>query len=298
MSSFALLFRWVKTLRTAVLSLLSLVTFGAIAGPTRDLQAVVFQGREALLYRAQSADGIAAPLVVVLHGGFQSGEKMAESLPLAKLAEKGGFNVIYPTGVPLRLKRSGPLISRNGGMNGWNAGLAGHGMLDTSVQDVAYLEALIRSLVRKGIADPDRVTVVGHSNGAMMAYRLVCERPGLVQSVVAVAGTPAIAACTRDLTGLRILHVHGSRDENQPAQGGIGPKGVSQHHARSVAETVRMMQAAGAGITVHLVDGGGHRLDELNRPARQQFGADIPGLVSQMVAQSAGQPRALAMPAR
>lgn len=298
MSFFAILSRWMKTARTTVVSVLSLVTFGAFAGPTRDLQAVVFQGREALIYRAASAEGTAAPLVVVLHGGFQSGEKMAESLPLAKLAEKGGFNVIYPTGTRLRLNRSGPLISRKGGMNGWNAGLAGHGVLDTSVQDVAYLEALIHALVRQGTADPGRITVVGHSNGAMMAYRLVCERPGLVQALVTISGTPAISACNSDLSGLRILHIHGTRDENQPAEGGVGPKGVSQHKARSVADTARMMRATGARMTVQLVDGGGHRLDELNGPAQRQFGADIPASVSHVVAQGAEEPPARLVPAR
>lgn len=267
-------------IKSIFLALLSVVTFGLAGASARNLSEIESEGREALFYRAKSVAGEAAPLVVVLHGGFQSGEKMYDTLRLDKAAERFGFNVLYPTGSRLKLNRQGPLVTRKGGMNAWNAGLKGRGMLDTTARDVEYLSGLVDRLVAEGVTDPARVTIVGHSNGAMMAYKLVCERPKLAKRVIAISGTPAIPACNADLSGLRILHLHGTEDENQPAQGGVGTKGVSQHNARSVAETVRMMEAAGAEITVRLIEGGGHRIDELNKPARRQYKANVAEMVS------------------
>ncbi|ABV92458.1 poly(3-hydroxybutyrate) depolymerase-like protein [Dinoroseobacter shibae DFL 12 = DSM 16493] len=284
MSDHSFLSRIWQALKAALLSIFGLLSFGTSAAPARGLDEMALQGREFLLYRAESVQGQAAPLVMVLHAGFQSGEKMYETLPLAEAAERVGFNLVYPTGTALKLNRSGPMMEARGGMNAWNAGMEGRGAIDTTVQDVAYLENIILALVEQGLADPDRITVVGHSNGAMMAYRLVCERPGLVQTVIAISGTPAIDRCMGPLRGLRILHIHGTEDENQPAQGGVGPKGVSGHNARSVADTVEMMQRAGAEIQVRLVEGGGHRIDTLDGLLRDQYGADILTTVAEVVA--------------
>lgn len=284
MSEQSFLSRIWRALKAALLSVLGLLTFGGAAAPARGLDEMSLQGREFLLYRAESVEGEVAPLVIVLHAGFQSGEKMYETLPLAEAAERVGFNVVYPTGTPLKLNRSGPMMEARGGVNAWNAGLDGRGAIDKTVQDVAYLESIILALVEQGLADPRRITVVGHSNGAMMGYRLVCERPGLVQTLIAISGTPAIDRCMGVLRGLRILHIHGTQDENQPAEGGVGPKGVSGHHARSVADTVEMMQRAGAEIHVRLIEGGGHRIGELEDLARAQYGADILTTVSEVVA--------------
>ncbi|WP_424964997.1 alpha/beta hydrolase family esterase [Dinoroseobacter sp. S375] len=267
-------------LKSMLMALLSVVTFGLAGASARNLSEIESQGRDALLYRAKSVAGQPAPLVMVLHGGFQSGEKMYDTLRLDKAAERFGFNVIYPTGTRLKLNRKGPLVTRKGGMNAWNAGLKGRGMLDTTARDVEYLSGLVDRLVAEGVTDPARVTIVGHSNGAMMAYKLVCERPDLARRVIAISGTPAIPACTADLSGLRILHLHGTEDDNQPAKGGVGSKGVSQHNARSVDDTVAMMEAAGAEIRVRLIRGGGHRIDELNAPARRQYKASVAEMVA------------------
>ena len=177
------------------------------------------------------------PLVVALHGGGSNGRTMESHSGLSELADRKGFLVAYPDG-----------SGRLGSFLTWNAGwCCGHAR-DKGVDDVAFLDRLLDALIASGRVDPDRVYMTGMSNGAMMAYRYAAAHPGRLAALGAVAGTadfdpPAPAG------PLPVVHLHGTKDENVPFEGGRGSRtiGTSQDH-RPVQQTLdAWIHADGAG---------------------------------------------------
>lgn len=84
---------------------------------------------------------------------------------------------------------------------------------------MAFFEELIASLISQYDIDTDRVWVVGHSNGGMMAYRLACELSSRITAIGVAAGSMMIDSCspTRPVAA---LHVHGDLDTVVPLAGG------------------------------------------------------------------------------
>jgi polyhydroxybutyrate depolymerase len=60
--------------------------------------------------------------------------------------------------------------------------------MKSGVDDVAFIGALIDTLVKDGRADPSRVYVTGMSNGAMMAHRLGRELSTKIAAIAPVVG--------------------------------------------------------------------------------------------------------------
>jgi len=65
---------------------------------------------------------------------------------------------------------------------------------------------------------PGRIAVTGFSNGALMSYRLACERPDLFHVAVVVAGDVVGPRCN-PAQPVALLHVHGARDGLIPLSG-------------------------------------------------------------------------------
>ena len=72
---------------------------------------------------------------------------------------------------------------------------------------------MVEDLRRRGAG---RVSVVGFSNGGMMAYRFACARPDLVDTVGVLSGTLEVPRCAGPI---RALHLHGDRDTAVPFDG-------------------------------------------------------------------------------
>jgi polyhydroxybutyrate depolymerase len=168
-----------------------------------------------------------------LHGGGGSGDQFARASGLGELAEARGFAVVFADGValkPVNLKTE---------LRTWNAGRCCGPAVREAVDDVGYLAALIDQVrAQIGVLDL-RIAVVGHSNGAMMAWRIACERPDLVDAAAAVAGSLEVAdldSCAAE-PGVSLLVIHGTADRNHPLEGGKG-SGVAGVAFRSVAESV------------------------------------------------------------
>jgi len=147
--------------------------------------------------------GDAAPAVIVLHGGLQDGERVREVLGLDPVAEREGFIAVYPDAL----------------RGGWrNLRRARFG----SPADVDFLTRLKTSLVRRGLADPDRIFVAGVSNGGMMAQRLACDVPGAFAGFAAViANMPErlIERCAPDRPAPMMI-INGTEDGIVPYDGG------------------------------------------------------------------------------
>lgn len=102
------------------------------------------------------------PLLVVLHGGGSSGAGMEEVTGFSALADREGLYAVYPdgTGGPHGLGRA------------WNAGGCCGPPAWFGVDDVGFIDALVDALGRRLAIDPERLFVVGYSNGGMLAYRV------------------------------------------------------------------------------------------------------------------------------
>ena len=111
----------------------------------------------------------AGPLstVIALHGPSMTGRTMRRIFGMDALAERDGFAVVYPDGLRWR----------------WNDGRLEHG---GGPDDVGFIRRLADSLVREGIADRDRLYLLGISNGGMLAYRIACEAPGTFAAYAAI----------------------------------------------------------------------------------------------------------------
>ena len=150
-----------------------------------------------------------SPLVLVLHGGGNTGESMVQTAQFDREASAGGFLVAYPEG----LERS------------WNAGFCCGRATVAGVDDIGFLIAMIDQVAADVKVDSGRVFAVGVSNGAMMAYRLACERSDRIAGVGSVAGYLPLHGC-RSSTPVSILEIHGTADPLVPFEGGSLPPGA------------------------------------------------------------------------
>ena len=144
-----------------------------------------------------------APLVVVLHGYGASGRQQADYFGLLADAEEHGYLLAYPDGL------TDPRGSRF-----WNATDACCNFYGNPVDDVAYLGAVIDDVASRYTVDPNRVFVIGHSNGGFMAHRLACEIGGRLAAVISLAGATwrNPASCAAAAT-VNVLQVHGDLDQ-------------------------------------------------------------------------------------
>lgn len=178
------------------------------------------------------------PLVVVLHGGYGSGGQAEQAYRWDGLADRHGFLVAYPDGVG----------------RSWNAGWCCGPAHREDVDDVGFVGALIAAVSAGDDVDPHRVYVAGMSNGAMLAYRIACEAPGLLAAIGPVGGT-MVCECPAP-EPVSILHIHGLEDRNAPYAGGVGPKAFDRRPRPAVPAVIDLWRrAAGCGPPVATQDG-------------------------------------------
>ncbi len=149
-----------------------------------------------------------AALVLVFHGGFGTGARVASQTGFDAEAEKRGFIAVYPDGLG----------------RAWNAGPCCGAPSRLGVNDVGFVAKLLDKLGRQYSIDKRRIYATGISNGGLFSYALACR---LSRRIVAAA--PVAAALITDCSPSRpvsILHVHGLDDENIPFEGGEGTRGV------------------------------------------------------------------------
>ena len=195
----------------ALLTLLSgCATVGSVVerGCTVEPGLATMQQRVAGLdYSAQvyQPDGLTGrrPVVVDFHGLGDTAEGQAAGSRFRELADEEGFAVVNPTG------QRGAF-----GARGWELS-----MLDQPGRDdVAYVAALVESLVAEQCADPDRVYLAGFSNGGFLVSELGCRLAGRVAAVAAVAGTTWIDGC-RPADPVPMVVFHGTADRVVPYTG-------------------------------------------------------------------------------
>lgn len=173
-----------------------------------------------------------APLVIVLHGGGGTAERMIRltGAGLNGVAEREGFLVAYPNGIDKRW---------NDGRSKEETGWRTH---RENADDVGFISALIDELVETRNVDPRRVYVTGVSNGGQMAHRLACELADKIAAIAPViAQMPAhFAPRCKPARPVSVLMMPGTDDPLIPWEGGTIRFGRQTFgKALSVPETVK-----------------------------------------------------------
>lgn len=219
--------------------------------------------REVIVVEPNGAAQLRLPLLIVLHGGLGNAASIRFSLQMDRLAADAGVRLAFVQGTPVRVS-----WSPNGRV--WNAGTCCGTAMRRRVDDVDHLADIIRTL--RPIST--QVAIAGHSNGAMMALRVACERPRLVRRVIALSGPLLLSRCG-NLRGVHVTHVHGARDRNVPVRGGRSPLGIAQLAFPPLARSVAILRKAGARVDVEVLTRAGHALRSLNRQIRRQSGETL-----------------------
>ncbi|HUO40161.1 MAG TPA: PHB depolymerase family esterase [Mycobacterium sp.] len=213
-------------------------------------------------YRVYKPAGLpaAAPLVVMLHGGFGSGEQAEKSYGWDPLADSAKFIVAYPDGIG----------------RAWNVhGCCGQPARE-GIDDVGFITAMVSQISNSIGVDPARVDATGISNGGMMSYTLACN-----SAVFAAIGPDSATqpdACSAPHP-TSVMHIHGTADRLIPYNGGQGAsvvdgpavadvnafwRNVDQCAAPAVstgaAVTTSTAECAGnRSVVLITIDGGGHQ---------------------------------------
>ena len=166
--------------------------------------------------------GAGRPLLLVLHGSKQDGAKHRRFTGgmYDALAEGGRAVVAYLDGY----------------RGNWNDAReqSFFPARAEEVDDVAFVRAVVDDVVRRWGADPERVVVVGYSNGGQMVFRLLHECPGLFSGAAVVAATMPDPESFRssvprpDAINVPVVLANGTRDRIA-AYGGGSMNQLLQH---------------------------------------------------------------------
>ena len=194
-----------------------------------------------------------APLLVSLHGLGASLRKAEAQQHWSQLAYQQEFVLVWGAGYK----------------GSWNAGWCCGAAVRENVDDLAYLDRLIEVTGALHSLDPRRLNLAGFSNGAMMAYRYACGRPGRIAAVLAVSGT-LTAPCTPS-NPTAILVVHGSADPTVPLAG-TRFSATLRSALRPARQAAGEWAQTGAGVRTVVLPGFAH-----GWPTRAKGGYDTTG---------------------
>jgi len=206
----------------------------APAGQTSEGRITTPDGRTRhyrLYVPASLTPGRPAPLLVALHGGLGTSAQFATNSGFDGLAESNGFVVVYPDGIGA--------LPNGGGPQTWNGGYCCGAAARQGVDDVRFVRAVIDTVTAEVPVDPARIYAAGHSNGAILAYRLACELSDRIAAIGVQAGSLGVDTCT-PARPVSVFHLHGTADTNHPIGGGAGTgvSGVVFRPARAAVEAL------------------------------------------------------------
>ncbi len=144
-----------------------------------------------------------APLVIALTGYNQSGAQVEKYLHLTPLAEANGFLYVYPDGT-----------KDSHGVHFWNGTPECCDFQSQKVDDDSYIMAIIDQISLQYSVDPNRIYIIGHSNGGFLANALACRHADRIAAIVTIAGASytRVAAC-KPSAPVSVLEIWGTKDE-------------------------------------------------------------------------------------
>jgi len=140
------------------------------------------------------------PIFIVLHGSGWRADKTLERFSLREFVKENNFIGAYPNS-----------IVREDGVATWNA--HNDTYLIPFVDDVNFIEEMIKTVVDEHNGDAKRVYLFGWSNGGFMSNRLACEIPDFISAIYTLAGNLRMELNSCSLAGnVAIHHLHPTGD--------------------------------------------------------------------------------------
>lgn len=149
-----------------------------------------------------------APLLIMLHSYSTSGAHQERYMKLGLVAKKAGLIYIAPDG---NIDAVGKRF--------WNATKSCCDKYGANPDDVAYIDSLIAEISEKAPVDPQRIYLIGHSNGAFMSLAYACAT-NRVAAIVTLAGAMDTDAECSPSTPTALLNIHGTADATIKINGG------------------------------------------------------------------------------
>ena len=125
--------------------------------------------------------------------------------------KENNFILIHPQGAPLNTALTSSSSHWNSG--GWTIG--------STVDDVDFIDTIIKLVSQKYNLNQDRIYSTGMSNGGFMSYHLACNLSSKIAAVASVTGSMSKETyedCNPDHP-TSILQVHGTIDATVPFEG-------------------------------------------------------------------------------
>jgi polyhydroxybutyrate depolymerase len=240
------------------------------------------QSRSVTVRAPERADGELLPVIVALHGLGGTSQNFEDYTGLTDHATTDRYIVVYPNGTPISDERQA-----------WNAGGCCSSPGSTPADDVALLASIFDQAEQYG-GDPDRIYVVGFSNGGMLSYRAACDLGDRVAGIAVVAGAFNVTECA-STNPIPVVIIHGTDDDTVPylggwtdsatseglnpvnnasvwdaleywiARDGCSPEAVETGWSLATVETYGDC-APGASVTLYTIDGGGHDWPDAQSP--------------------------------
>jgi polyhydroxybutyrate depolymerase len=157
-----------------------------------------------------------APVVFALHGAKGTAAKLQGYLGLNQVADREGFIVVYP----------------QGDNNRWNDGREASAKANnetSTADDAGFLNALADSLVAQGVADRDRLYLMGLSNGGFMTLTLACSQESRFAAYGAVIASMSdgIKNTCKPSRAAPVVMINGTDDQLIRFDGGAGKFGIA-----------------------------------------------------------------------
>lgn len=202
-------------------------------------------------------DRLPLPMVMNLHPLVLGGPLHSIWTSQSALNAKGnaeGFIVVQPDGT--------------GSPASWNAGEACcRPAFTNGIDDVGYIDALVKAIGELSCVDERRVYATGMSNGGYLSHRIACEHPERLAAIAPVVGSlsPELACVTG--RGVPVLQISGSEDELASRQAsveawvrinGCTEETAVTYEVGDVVCTTHTTCRDGAEVTHCVVNGGGH----------------------------------------
>lgn len=143
------------------------------------------------------------PLIVLLHGYTSSGAGQDSYMGFSAIADQYGFLLVAPDGD----KEAGGDENRF-----WNASSACCNFYQSDVDDSAYILDIINTAKQDFNVDPNRVYLVGHSNGGFMSYRAAYDHSESIAAIASLAGASHADERIPPANPVHVLQIHGTDD--------------------------------------------------------------------------------------
>jgi polyhydroxybutyrate depolymerase len=157
-------------------------------------------------YRA----GTALPLLFNLHALNSNNLEQEAYGDFRSIADTANFLIVHPNGT----------VHPQLGIRYWNTTSA---TIGGTVDDTAFLSALLTDISSKYSVDANRVYSVGMSNGGFMSYELGCRLSTRIAAIASVGGSvdPAKLMSCAPTHPMPVLEIHGDADNTVRYEGGV-----------------------------------------------------------------------------